>query len=242
MTNEEAKKMLKAKLECLIRETSGTDRDCNYKDCDECKLCYAQGNMGEQKEALELAIKALDQEPSEDAEVIKISKGAVKARQGRFVIYDVEWLKKNFYATEEKIYGQPKESCEGCISRKAELDGLASIAKAKAKSDAQKALMGRVMYFTEQLPPVTPKYTDEEIDRAQAIEQAYIDKMVELTVEEFKRPKGKWIDIEYYDYDSEWEEWTCYRPKCPFCNEEPKEYSNYCPNCGAKLKEEDPDY
>ena len=115
--------------------------------------------------------EALEQEPSEDEEVIKVSKGAVKARQGRFVIYDVEWLKKNFYVTEEKIYGQPKDPCEDCISRKAEFDGLASIAKAKAKSDAQKALMGRVMFFTEQLPPVTPKYTDEEIDRAQAVEQ-----------------------------------------------------------------------
>jgi hypothetical protein len=43
------------------------------------------------------------------------------------------------------------------ISRQAVLDGLASIAKAKAKSDAQKSLMGRVMFFTEQLPPVTPQ-------------------------------------------------------------------------------------
>lgn len=42
------------------------------------------------------------------------------------------------------------------ISRQAVLDGLASIAKAKAKSDAQKSLMGRVMFFTEQLPSVTP--------------------------------------------------------------------------------------
>lgn len=191
----------------------------------------------EDAEALDMAIKALEQQLSEDEEVIKVSKGAVKARQGRFIIYDVEWLKKNFYVTEEKMYGQPKEPCEDCISRKAELDGLASIAKAKAKSDAQKALMGRVMYFTKQLPPVTPKYTDEEIDKAQAAEQAYIDKMMELTVEELKRPKGKWIDIEYFD-----REWTCYRPKCPFCNEEPKEYSNYCPQCGAKLREEDPDY
>ena len=60
MTYEEAKKMLKAKLECLKRETSGTDIDCNYRNCDECNLCYEQGNMGEQKEALDMAIKALD--------------------------------------------------------------------------------------------------------------------------------------------------------------------------------------
>mgnify|MGYP003302286366 CR=1 FL=1 len=109
----------------------------------------------------ETSIKALAQQPREDIEVIKVSKGAVKARQGRFVIYDVEWFKKNFYLTEEKIYGQPKQPCEDCISRKAELlDGLAIIAKAKAKSDAQKALMGRVMYFTEQMLGDA----DEEID------------------------------------------------------------------------------
>lgn len=43
------------------------------------------------------------------------------------------------------------------VSRQAVLDGLASIAKAKARSDEQKALMGRVMFFTEHLPPVNPQ-------------------------------------------------------------------------------------
>ena len=41
---------------------------------------------------------------------------------------------------------------------------------------------------------------------------------------------GQWIDIQYFKSDD-----TYYRPKCPFCNTEPKEYSNYCPNCGAKM-------
>ena len=66
MTNEQAKKMLKAKLECLKRETSGTYLDCNNSNCDECLLCYEQGNMVEQKEALDMAIKALEQQPCED--------------------------------------------------------------------------------------------------------------------------------------------------------------------------------
>lgn len=43
------------------------------------------------------------------------------------------------------------------IERQAVLDGVASIAKAKARSDAQKALMGRVMFFTEHLSPVNPQ-------------------------------------------------------------------------------------
>lgn len=66
MTNEQAKKMLKSKLECLKRETSGTDFDCNNSNCDKCSLCYEQCNMGEQKEALDMAIKALEQQPCED--------------------------------------------------------------------------------------------------------------------------------------------------------------------------------
>lgn len=65
MTNEQAKKMLKAKLECLKRETSGTDFDCNNSNCDECSLCYEQGNMGEQKEALHMAIEALERKRGE---------------------------------------------------------------------------------------------------------------------------------------------------------------------------------
>lgn len=60
MTNEQAVEMMKAKLECMTREISGTDRDCNAKKCDECDLCYAQGNMGEQKEWLRMGIEALE--------------------------------------------------------------------------------------------------------------------------------------------------------------------------------------
>ena len=65
MTNEQAKKMLKAKVECLKREISGTDFNCIRFNCDECSLCYEQGNMGDQKEALDMAIKALDGIPLE---------------------------------------------------------------------------------------------------------------------------------------------------------------------------------
>ena len=49
--------------------------------------------------------------------------------------------------------------CEDAISRQAVLDGLASIAKAKAKSDAQKSMMGRMMFFVEQLPSVSTEKT-----------------------------------------------------------------------------------
>ena len=47
-------------------------------------------------EAHEMAIKALQPQPSEDEKVIRIKKGTLKARTGRYVIYDVEWLKTHF--------------------------------------------------------------------------------------------------------------------------------------------------
>ena len=83
MTNEEAKKMLKAKLECFKNEISGINYDCNMRLCDGCPLNYEQGNMGEQKEALQMAIKALEQQPCEDA----ISREAVKE------MLTAEWTK-----------------------------------------------------------------------------------------------------------------------------------------------------
>lgn len=61
------------------------------------------------------------------------------------------------------------------ISRQAVIDGLASIAKAKARSDAQKSLMGRVMFFTEKLPSVSTETTnrcEDAISRAEAIRVA----------------------------------------------------------------------
>ena len=67
MTREEAAKILVAKYECMKREISCTDLDCIYRACAECDLCYKQGTSGEQIEALEMAIKALEYpEPCED--------------------------------------------------------------------------------------------------------------------------------------------------------------------------------
>ena len=140
----------------------------------------------------------------------------------------------NHEALDMAIKALETQPCEDCISREAVLD------LAKKGVLISNGNYESVCKAINDLPSVRPKYTDEEIDKAQAVEQAYIDKMVELRVDELKRPKGKWIDIEYFDRD--YGEWICYRPKCPFCNEEPKEYSNYCPQCGAKLREEEPDY
>ena len=57
------------------------------------------------------------------------------------------------------------------------------------------------------------------------------DKVRALPTVTPKAKTGRWIDIQYFKADD-----TYYRPKCPFCSIEPKEYSNYCPNCGARME------
>ena len=68
-----------------------------------------------------------------------------------------------------------QQTCEDCISREDAIR-IASI---------NSMPVNECVRLIKELPSVTPKYTDEEIDRAQAVEQTYIDKMVELTVEEW---------------------------------------------------------
>ena len=56
---EDCAKILIAKEKCMERETSGTDSNCNWHICDDCSLCYEQGTMGEQKEALRFAVDTM---------------------------------------------------------------------------------------------------------------------------------------------------------------------------------------
>lgn len=51
--------MLIAKEKCIMHKTSGIDTDCNSNNCDDCSLCYEQGTMGEQREALRFAVDTM---------------------------------------------------------------------------------------------------------------------------------------------------------------------------------------
>ena len=79
----------------------------------------------------------------------------------------------------------------------------------------------------EELEQQPSEDTDEEIDKAQAVEQAYVDKMVELAVEEVKRPKGKWIRV--VDKAGHWV-W-----ECEDCKWQQRIATNFCPDCGAEM-------
>lgn len=61
MTENEAKEKLQAYIECQERQEPVDVLEQCDKDCDCCELCYAQGLYEEHKEAVQMAIKALEE-------------------------------------------------------------------------------------------------------------------------------------------------------------------------------------
>ena len=173
------------------------------------------------------AIKALEQQTSEDCisrqaviEHICESKECYKEEcKGRTLkrCPDLQWV---FDLPSVTPRTNLAETSQDCISRAKALDTLKTSFLGMSFERYKKA---KRMF--EQLPSVTPKYTDEEIDKAQAVEQAYVDKMVELAVEEMKRPKGKWIEIEIDAGE--------FIYKCTKCGMRVINPYKYCPICGS---------
>ena len=61
MTEQEAKDVLEAYMKCEKRKNNLVyEEKCN-NDCDNCELCYEKGTVGEHKESVEMAIKALEE-------------------------------------------------------------------------------------------------------------------------------------------------------------------------------------
>lgn len=62
MTESEAKVMLEAYMECDRRKNEvAYEKQC-HENCDDCNLCYAKGTVGEHKEAVNMAINALEKQ------------------------------------------------------------------------------------------------------------------------------------------------------------------------------------
>lgn len=56
MTKNEAIEKLRAYHKCQKMQVKGIYEDCNARLCDNCDLCYAQGNTGEHIKSIEIAI------------------------------------------------------------------------------------------------------------------------------------------------------------------------------------------
>lgn len=83
------------------------------------------------------------------------------------------------------------ETSQDCVSRKAVRKILVEAKEYGSWDDSSQINRQDALDYVDMLPSVTPQYTDEEIDKAQAVEQAYVDKMVEMTVEELRR---EWLN------------------------------------------------
>ena len=139
-----------------------------------------------------------------------------------------------------------QEPCEDAISRQAVIDGLVSIAKAKAKSDAQKSLMGRIMFFTERLPSVNPQELSDisndgtltvNVEDGRKISRVLVcgaNHWGGLYYPDEQEPKtGHWI----FNGGIEPIGWYC--SNCGLWSAAVyKPNYKYCPNCGAKMEEQ----
>ena len=64
MTESEAKGFIQGKLDCMKKcDVFNKEDNTIDNDCDNCEYCYLQGNFDNQKEAFQMAIKALNQSP-----------------------------------------------------------------------------------------------------------------------------------------------------------------------------------
>ena len=63
MTEMEAKGFIHGKLDCMNECGVFNREDIKKKDlCDNCDYCYSQGNFGEQREAFQMALQALEKQ------------------------------------------------------------------------------------------------------------------------------------------------------------------------------------
>ena len=63
MTDIEAKGFIQGKLDCMNKcDIFNKEDNTSDNDCDNCEHCYSQGNFGEQKEAFQTAINALEKQ------------------------------------------------------------------------------------------------------------------------------------------------------------------------------------
>ena len=63
MKESEAKGFIQGKLDCM-NKCGVFNKEDNIidNDCDNCEYCYSQGNFGNQKEAFQMAIQALEKQ------------------------------------------------------------------------------------------------------------------------------------------------------------------------------------
>ena len=82
MTRSEAKGFVQGKLDCMEKcDVFNKEDKHRNNECELCEYCYSQGNFGEQKEAFQMAINALEKQIAKkpilkhDVSVMHINRG-----------------------------------------------------------------------------------------------------------------------------------------------------------------------
>ena len=101
MKTSEAIEKLRAYHKCQRLQVKGIYEDCNEKLCDNCDLCYAQGNAGEHIKSIEIAIQALEKQIPKKVEIRKATND------------DTESELRDFITVKGRICRCP--SCRCCI-------------------------------------------------------------------------------------------------------------------------------
>ena len=224
------------------------------REIERCTPIHTEDDVKDCK-ALEMAIQALSQEPctvsvseKEPNEIteevtLRFFKNSLKVRWHDFVIYNVEWLKKNWQMEMDIVCGV--KPCDDAVSREAVKQAINCwIGSGEYRyAMSERFLIDRI----NDLLSVTQKpiECDDAISREAAITIAGTHTLtVDETVKALERlpsvthKSGKWILLDecansgYYCSECQKklvkEGWSNTVKKI-----------NYCPNCGAKMESED---
>lgn len=70
MTEMEAKGFVQGKLDCMKKcDVFNKEDKHRNNECELCEYCYSQGNFGQQKEAFQMAINALEKQIAEKVKI-----------------------------------------------------------------------------------------------------------------------------------------------------------------------------
>ena len=102
MTESEAKGFVQGKLDCMKKcDIFNKEDKHRNNECELCDYCYSQGNFGQQKEAFEVSIKALEKRIPKKIEIRKATND------------DIESELRDFITVKGRICRCP--SCRCCI-------------------------------------------------------------------------------------------------------------------------------
>ena len=161
--------------------------------------------------ALDMAIKALEQEPCREADDYENEISDLYNRLD-IVEYDKERLREEVTTLEEKLKGLSAEPCDDVISRQAVIDVIERWLECSGYNEAERHIMRAVQSVLYDLPSVKPQ--------------------------ESKTGHWEWVQ---YDYNPKLGNWHCSEcrsiaVKCVDKNEKGGiPLYKYCPNCGAKM-------